>query len=73
MHNNTIEPKLALAKTKTKARPLEEINVDKEHKMGRKLITLFAMGWVPTRLGCTMLSPTQSSWLHTYGHQITYN
>ncbi len=32
MHNNTMEPKLALAKIKTKARPLEEINVDKEHK-----------------------------------------
>jgi hypothetical protein len=33
MHNNTMEPKLALAKIKTKARrPLEEMNVDKEHK-----------------------------------------
>jgi hypothetical protein len=32
MHNNIIEPKLALPKIMTKARPLEYINVDKEHK-----------------------------------------
>ncbi len=48
MHNNTMEPKLAFAKIKTKARrPLEEMNVDKEHK--KKALCYLCHSWASRR------------------------